>query len=105
MEQRGRKQRQSTATALALRAACSGAATSKVRAGVFTISPGRLLAYSIRFSLLQSGAIAAFRDRGVEGLVWLLGTVGTPAPELVEPPCARIVSHEPRDRLGEAGRV
>jgi hypothetical protein len=48
-------------------------------------------------SLLQSDAIADFMDRHVEGLDWLLGTVGTPAPELVEPPCAQICSHEPRE--------
>jgi hypothetical protein len=56
-------------------------------------------------SLLQSDAIADFKDRDVEGLDWLLGTVGTPAPELVEPPCAQIVRMNPENRLGKAGRV
>jgi hypothetical protein len=49
--------------------------------------------------------IADFKDRDVEGLDWLLGTVGTPAPELVEPPCAQIVRMNPENRLGKAGRV
>jgi hypothetical protein len=56
-------------------------------------------------SLLQSDAIADFKDRDVEGLDRLLGTVGTPAPELVEPPCAQIVRMNPENRLGKAGRV
>jgi hypothetical protein len=56
-------------------------------------------------SLLQSDAKADFKGRDVEGLDWLLGTVGTPAPELVEPPCAQIVRMNPENRLGKAGRV
>ena len=56
-------------------------------------------------SLLQSDAIADFKDRDVEGLDWLLGTVGTPALELVEPSCAQIVRMRPENRLGKAGRV
>src|SRR4051812_1127553 len=88
MERRGRKQRQSTATALALRAACSERHFEGDGRRLY-ISPGRcLLARS--GSLLQSDAIADFKDRDVEGLDRLLGTVGTPAPELVEPPCAQI---------------
>jgi hypothetical protein len=49
--------------------------------------------------------IADFKDRDVEGLDWLLGTVGTPPPELVEPSCAQIVRVNPENRLGKAGRV
>ncbi len=48
-------------------------------------------------SLLQSGAIADFKDRDVEGLDWLLGTVGTSAPELDRTSVRADCSHEPRE--------
>lgn len=56
-------------------------------------------------SLLQLDAMANFKDRDVEGLDWLLGTVGTPAPDLLEPSCAQIVRMHPENRLGKAARV
>ena len=54
-------------------------------------------------SLLQSDAIADFKDRDVEGLDWLLGTVGTPAPENLR--ARQIVLINPENHLGKAGRV
>jgi hypothetical protein len=55
-------------------------------------------------SLLQSDAIADLKDRDVEGLDWLLGTVGT-SPRARRTSCAQIVRMNPENRLGKAGRV